>query len=1116
MANDTVSFEQVRKGEQEQIAARRKGATGKEYAGDSVGLAFSGGGIRSGTLNLGITQGLAHLGMLPYIDYLSTVSGGGYIGTWLHGVIKRYGDGKPGQKVLDKLAPPDSAPPPADSNGVIEDPIYFLRKYSSYLAPDVGLFSADFWTILIIWIRNTSLNQMILVSALALVTLAMMGIGFLSQLPSSKTTLAPKVIVSVLGLALACYVVGRGVSRVVQPGNCDKAGEPQRNRYDSIWWGWIVAALMLMISAILASSARGVIDWASWKRLLPAIIGVLFFLFLLLQATSGFWSCCWARTRSTFWCGLYLLLFPIVAAAVTGCLLYGALWWIGTWAALNTGAASWYVIAFGPALIMMVWLKGVGLHIGLMGIDYPDFGREWLSRLGAFLFIAAFAWAGLFALLIFGPWWMTKLIISFGKTAGALGAGWILTTAAGVLAGNSSRTGRTNGNEKNQSSWLDRIAKIAPTVFMIGYLIVIGFAVHLGVRALTGPYATAAASSATAPAISVNVGGVPPGTDVKISYDEHPAFSQLEKLNQFAQQYWDVDSVAVALWSGDVVFLYRGPAVFGHVLPGSSLLALSLGCFLVLLLIGSRVNINEFSLHHFYKNRLVRCYLGASRGNKRKGSRMTGFDPCDDFPLANLLAVPEERSDNQTKPDAYYGPFPILNTTLNINRGSDMARQERKGTSFVFTPLYSGYEPPVSQEDLQEVNGEQGYRKTRGYSTKDGWDIGTIMAISGAAANPNWGFSTSASVAFLLTVFDVRLGWWVGNTRFDSPSKKPGPSFALWPLLNELFAQTDSRSSFLNLSDGGHFENFGVYELVRRRVKYIIVGDGEQDGDYTFESLGGVIRKCRADFGVEIDIDPRRIHPKNGFSTTHCVVGRIHYPKIEGNGEFCGWLLYLKSSLTGDEPEDVIQYKAGHPQFPQDPTPNQFFTESQFESYRRLGLHIVRSAFEDFENETIADPSHFERVFERLYNKWHPPIAIEDGASTRHAERYSELMKRLSDDKDLAYLDCQIVEQKGVKVGVAAPADPAIERKAFFYCLELIQLMENVWTDLHFSEGCNRQNPNHRGWLKIFEFWAQQKVFEATWNNASNMFNPLFQEFFHRMAHPPALEIGKQPCEGYK
>src|SRR4051812_754852 len=138
------------------IADRQKeifGAAGKPL----LGVAFSGGGIRSGTFNLGIIQGMAKRGLLPRVDYLSTVSGGGYIGTWLHGVIQRYGHGRP-DGVSEVLTRPEDHPHREPEH----DPIAFLRKYSSYLAPEMGLFSADFWVIASIWTRNVLLNQLIL------------------------------------------------------------------------------------------------------------------------------------------------------------------------------------------------------------------------------------------------------------------------------------------------------------------------------------------------------------------------------------------------------------------------------------------------------------------------------------------------------------------------------------------------------------------------------------------------------------------------------------------------------------------------------------------------------------------------------------------------------------------------------------------------------------------------------------------------------------------------------------------------------------------------------------------------------------------------------------------
>ena len=183
-----------------------------------------------------------------------------------------------------------------------------------------------------------------------------------------------------------------------------------------------------------------------------------------------------------------------------------------------------------------------------------------------------------------------------------------------------------------------------------------------------------------------------------------------------------------------------------------------------------------------------------------------------------------------------------MNAALNLNAGSELAQQERKAASFVFTPAFCGFAAAHTDADDRVMNKRferQGYRQTVGYGYPNGPDIGTAMAISGAAANPNSGYHTSGPMAFLLTVFDARLGWWLGNPRYADASALPGPLFALKYLFAELLGLTTARSPFVNLSDGGHFDNLGLYELVRRRCRYIIVGDAEQDGGLTFESLGG-------------------------------------------------------------------------------------------------------------------------------------------------------------------------------------------------------------------------------------------------------------------------------------
>ena len=197
-------------------------------------------------------------------------------------------------------------------------------------------------------------------------------------------------------------------------------------------------------------------------------------------------------------------------------------------------------------------------------------------------------------------------------------------------------------------------------------------------------------------------------------------------------------------------------------------------------------------------------------------------------------------------------PLHLVNAALNLTQGDNLAWQERKAASFSFTPMYCGYE-------IQDPDGRviSGYQHTNDYVRNEGkWiSLGLPISVSGAAASPNEGYHSSAATAFLMTVFNVRLGWWLQNPRYAQRWQRPGPRFSLFLLLQELAGMTDDESHYVYLSDGGHFENLGVYELVRRRCRYIIACDAGCDPKYGFEDLGNVIRKCQIDLGIGIDID---------------------------------------------------------------------------------------------------------------------------------------------------------------------------------------------------------------------------------------------------------------------
>ena len=347
--------------------------------------------------------------------------------------------------------------------------------------------------------------------------------------------------------------------------------------------------------------------------------------------------------------------------------------------------------------------------------------------------------------------------------------------------------------------------------------------------------------------------------------------------------------------------------------PMATLLLLALEVALALLA-SYAVNVNRFSLHAMYRMRLIRAYLGASNP-ARNPNPFTGFDADDNIPLQELS--PEK-------------PLHVLNLCLNLVSGAKLAWQQRKAEPFSMTRLHAGsfrvgYQPSTTY----------GYGKLPG-----GLSLGTAMAISGAAASPNMGYHSSPLAAIVMTLFNARLGWWLANPgeagrRFWD---KDGPAFGIKPFLDEALGNTDDENRYVYLSDGGHFENLAMYEMVLRRCKHIVVVDAGADEDYSKEDLGAAVRKIRIDLGIPIEFPWGIEIDKNlGPKGKRCALGRIRYDAIDEGAEE-GELLYIKPVMIGNEPADVCNYASVSAKFPQEPTSDQWFNESQFESYRNLGM----------------------------------------------------------------------------------------------------------------------------------------------------------------------------------
>jgi len=338
---------------------------------------------------------------------------------------------------------------------------------------------------------------------------------------------------------------------------------------------------------------------------------------------------------------------------------------------------------------------------------------------------------------------------------------------------------------------------------------------------------------------------------------------------------------------------------------------------------------NVLSMHSFYKARLVRAYLGASNADRR-GEQVTDAVPGDDVPLRTLFNHDQG------------APYHLVNTTLNLVASVDLATAQRSAANFVLSSYYCG-------------SARTGYRRTDEYMGGD-ITLGTAVAISGAAASPNMGSRTpSMPLVVLLALVNARLGFWA-PTPFAARWREPRA--ALWPfyLLREALSQTTDLSTYCYLTDGGHFDNTGLYSLVERGCRYVVLLDCGADPGPCFADLGDAIRRCRIDFGAEISLSVQGFLDRaqdNGLATRHVVVGKILYRKehwdqlglaSSDDADRTGVIVWVKPAVTAADSADVRQYKLQNPNFPHQTTVDQWYDEAQFESYRKLAYDSVGDA----------------------------------------------------------------------------------------------------------------------------------------------------------------------------
>lgn len=993
----------------EKVAAKSDNAVVRAHQARLMGLAFSGGGIRSATFNLGILQTMARLRLLRRVDYLSSVSGGGYIASWLHAWVKREGGDV--RHVEDKLA--------VQPGAAVHEPqqVSWLRQYSNYLTPRIGLLSADTMAGVATWLRNVLLNQVIL-GALGLAVLCLPWILFM-LMPWWRDGIAFTPMLA-SGAALLLGAIGVGVmeNRAIQrDAAADKTSSAPTTRRGSA-------------RAMIACAAIGAV-----------LLG---------------------------------LVMPLVLEAEQ---------------ALQRMA----LVVLGPPAVLVALLLGVTLGIGLAGRKLREASREWWSRAGGILLTMLLAWLVLTGVALLGSY----ALMYVGAWVGAMGGIiWLATTVAGVILGHSPATGNENGNAKG--GWKNQIATIAPWVFVAGMLVLLSMVLH---------------------STAINFGGA---SSIRVC-DPTPDTSEpgLRAAYRFNLETGDVLQVKPDPGCSLASYAQQAEKAVSN---APFFVLWPIGLLFLAYVLGWRVDVNVFAFHMFYRNRLERCYLGASNP-KRRANPFSGLDMSDSPRLDEL------------KYDGHVQrPYPLINTAMNISRSKNLAWQERKAASFLFTPEFCGYQLPGSGDA-----GVSAYQKTEEFlapqkqagkpQARSGWlALGTPMTISGAAASPNAGYHTNPASAFLMTVFNVRLGWWIQNTCKLDNWVNTGPRLSIGYLLKELLANTRDTDDFVYVSDGGHFENLGIYELVRRRCRYIIACDAGCDPNYTFEDLGNAIRKCQIDLGIEISIDPASIvpDPETGSSLFHCMVGRIHYEQRDPVAT-PGYLLYIKASLSGNESTDIKQYKAEHSAFPHESTGDQWYSESQFESYRKLGQHVAEQVLQRARDDaaqhsraasrqSAADGDQLcdlELFFHMLSEQWYPPSAIGTAAFSMHRIELEKTYDRMRLDGNLRFLDSQIYpEWLNLSNRVKPEPNQAQQtmlpgsrdelRAGFYLCNTLIQFMENVYTSLHLEE--EHAHPDNRGWMNLFRHWSWSGMFRVTWAVCVATYGARFQQFCRRQL---GLESGE-------
>jgi hypothetical protein len=932
----------------------------------ALGIALSGGGIRSATVSLGVFQYLAHeekrardltaaaaesdgphggrgaavetaaLRLLSRIDYCSSVSGGGYFATFFGSLFLPKSERAKGALVTPEIMAVvvGRAPAPGRSewelsaeraadvlcdtnfDGSRMTPMRWLRENGRYLAPTGG---GDYLYAIAVAIRNFfSLHYVIAVS---LVTIFLLFAA-----------------VRVFGFAYEFDFWFGAVETLFLP-------SPGADLWPSVWWILPLASVALIVVPIgvaffLAQTER----WGRWFRLnLPLITALAVAAPCLVYAASGEapplgWPTAWLRA--------------IAAADLS--LNAVARWDVGRLAAAYIGIAAVLAAIFYLAARI----------IARSPVPVDDGGTQ-RARAGE-------PAATTITRTLLSQWLMVPLIVTLTLSAFALVdtigqtvyALWTVDAHQKWLAGGGTIAVLipllkkllplvTGSGDPTTKAWV-RIP-LSGVAFVAGVALFVAVASLWSV--LTYAFVFAGDRPVGDPGCRMVMRGNKPVRDVSLDAAQR---------------------IVVATPARDVTC---DPGT-EPMLP-ETWAWLFAPLLLISLLTGHSVGfINLSSLQRYYAGHLMRSYLRASRFAE---------DPDAERDVRSAA-----RTDDITVKSYYHpsslAPLHYINVTLNqtVASGSQLVQRDRKGMNVAIGPF--GF-TIGNRSFVRWSLAEMDYKRQRCPAMVIGrpddsalprylqdtrlviepLSIGNWCAISGAAFTTGHGKGTTLGLSLLLALTNVRLGyWWDAEVDRPTPSRR-APNDSLFVqlvcavfgtqsyLLNELLGRYyGTRRSHWYLSDGGHFENTAGYELIRRRAPRIIVLDNGRDADYAFEDLANLVRKARIDLNAEIEFltalelsefvdasvrkyfgTPEDFKPDHA-DPVYAALARVRYPDAPE-----GLMLVLKPRVAGIEPLDILNYKEASPDFPQQSTTNQFYDEAQWESYRSLGYFIAQEIFRE-------------------------------------------------------------------------------------------------------------------------------------------------------------------------